>query len=96
MDNYKPNFAGQAEARGDKSVPSTPCSILVRNSYASHLFLMFQGKLVLTCGFFNKLLSPAVIIRVTVKLFFYFLSPCLHSTAPAHLRLPSLDASCHA
>lgn len=44
MDIYKPNFAGQAEARGEKSVPSTPCSILVRNSYASHLFLLFQGK----------------------------------------------------
>lgn len=51
MDIYKPNFAGQAEARGDKSVPSSPCCILVWNSYASHLFLLVQSKLVLTLFF---------------------------------------------
>lgn len=93
MDIYMPNFAGQAETRREKSVPSIPCSILVCNNYAYHLFLLFQSKLLLTCIFFNKFLSPAVINRVIVKLFFYFLFPYLHSTGSTHLWLPSLDAS---
>lgn len=46
--------------------------------------------------YFYKFLSPAFIVRVTVKLFFYFLSLYLHSAGQKHLRLPSLDASCHA
>lgn len=92
----KLDFAGQAEARGEKCMSAIPCSILIHNSYVAHLFLLFQNKLKLTCIFFNKFLSPAVIARVIVKLFFYFLSPCLHSTGQTHLRLPSLDVSCHA
>lgn len=52
MDIYMPNFAGQAETRREKSVPSIPCSILVCNNYAYHLFLLFQSKLLLTCIFF--------------------------------------------
>lgn len=81
----KLNFAGQAEASGEKSVPTIPPSVLVHNSYVAHLFLLFQNKLKLSCNCFNKFLSPAIIARVIVKLFFYFLSPCLHSTGQTHL-----------
>ena len=92
----KLDIARQAEARRKKSVPAAPYSILVPSSYVAHLFLLFQNKLKLTSIFFSKFLFPAVIARIIVRLFFYFLSPCLHSRGQTHLRLPSLDTSCHA
>lgn len=94
MDIYKPNSAGQAAARGEKSLPSIPCSILVWNSYASHLFLLFESKSVLTCIFLTCF-CPQLSLLGLLSNFFYFLSPRLHSMGPTHLWLPSLEGSCH-
>lgn len=75
MDIYKPNSAGQAEARGEKSGPSIPCSILVGNSYASHLFSLFRSKLVLTCIFKTSFCPQLSLLGLLTT---YFLISFLH------------------
>lgn len=83
MDIYKPNFVGQAEARGEKSVPSIPCSILVCNSYASHLFLLSQSKLVLTCIFLTSFCPQLSLLGLLSTYFFIsFLHICTALAQP--------------
>lgn len=78
----KLNFAGQAEASGEKSVPTIPPSVLVHNSYVAHLFLLFQNKLKLTCNFFNKFLQLSLLGLLSNYFFISFLHACTAQAKP--------------
>lgn len=78
-----PNFAGQAEAGGEKSVPSIPCSILVPNNYAYHLFLLFKSKLALTCIFKINFCPQMSLLGLLSRYFFIsFLHVCTARAQP--------------
>lgn len=78
-----PNFAGQAEARGEKSAPSILCSILVCNDYAYQLFLLFQSKLVLTCIFLTSFCPQLSLLGLLSSYFFIsFLHVCTAQAQP--------------